>query len=433
MSRQTLLGLGFIGPALLATVMFFLLPVVLTVVFAFTNMSTSTGILGGDYQISESDLRRLPAAGVIDQTVTLLTGAGYAVQPDTLARFAADFGDSRAEELASLHDGARFDDRRAMERALKDLRREPLRKVRDRKTAAELFRVSILGQRFDNEAAFQTAITDLGVPQTDHAALTDAAYTGWTFTTQNFELLWELPATWRYALNTVIYVALTLTFNVSVGLFLALSTFYLPNRSAQTFRAIWFLPRILPPVLYVLMWQWLTWDQGFISAILRPFGVEPINWMRHTATHAWTFIVLINGCVGASLGMILFTSALRAIPQTQLYAAQVDGANRWQQVRHVLLPQMRWPILFITSYQTLSLLTSFEYILLATDGGPGRQTEVWALAAYHTALSNYGGNLEYGLGAAYALALVVIGILLSALYLRFFNFSALVAKPRIEQ
>ena len=61
MTRQTLLGLGFLSPALLAVMMFFLLPVVLTVVFAFTNMSTSTGILGGEYQISESDRRRLPA------------------------------------------------------------------------------------------------------------------------------------------------------------------------------------------------------------------------------------------------------------------------------------------------------------------------------------------------------------------------------------
>jgi len=433
MNRQTLLGLGFLSPALLAVVMFFLLPVVLTVVFAFTNMSTSTGILGGEYQISESDLRRLPAAGVREEAVEMLAGAGYAVRADTLALFAAEFGDKRAQELEALHGGDSFKDRRAMERALKDLRRDPIRSVRERKAAAELFRISILGQRFPTEAAFVEAITALGIPEADQAALTEAAYTGWTFTTQNFELLWELPATWRYALNSALYVVLTLAFNVGFGLFLALSTFYLPTRTAQTFRAIWFLPRILPPVLYVLMWQWLTWDQGFISAILRPFGIEPINWMRHTATHAWTFIVLINGCVGASLGMILFSSSLRAIPETQLFAAQVDGANRWQQVRFVLLPQMRWPILFITSYQTLSLLTSFEYILLATDGGPGRQTEVWALAAYHTALSNYGGNLEYGLGAAYALALVIIGILLSALYLRFFNFRDLVAKPRIEQ
>ena len=116
-----------------------------------------------------------------------------------------------------------------------------------------------------------------------------------------------------------------------------------------------------------------------------------------------------------------------------LQAAEVDGASRWQQVRWIILPQLRWPILFYTSYQTLSLLTSFEHTLLATDGGPGRGTEVWALAAYHTALNNYGGNLEYGFGSAYALILVIIGIALSLLYLRLFNFRELVSRPRIEQ
>jgi len=115
-----------------------------------------------------------------------------------------------------------------------------------------------------------------------------------------------------------------------------------------------------------------------------------------------------------------------------LYASEVDGANRWQQIWNIIIPQLRWPIMFTTAYQTLSLLTSFEYILLATNGGPGRSTEVWALAAYHTALQNYAGNLQYGLGATYALVLVIIGIIASLFYLKFFNFKDLVTKPRIE-
>ena len=101
-------------------------------------------------------------------------------------------------------------------------------------------------------------------------------------------------------------------------------------------------------------------------------------------------------------------------------------------MRRIILPQLRWPLLFVTSYQTLSLLTSFEYILLATDGGPGSATEVWSLAAYHTALNNYAGNLQYGYGATLALVLVIIGVAFSLLYLKIFNFDALVARPRIE-
>ena len=155
--------------------------------------------------------------------------------------------------------------------------------------------------------------------------------------------------------------------------------------------------------------------------------------MFDTTTNAWIFVILINGFVGASMGMIIFGSAIQAIPRPILHASAVDGASRWQQVRHIILPQLRWPLLFVTSYQTLSLLTSFEYILLSTDGGPGSTTEVWALAAYHAALQNYTGNLQYGYGAAMALFLVGAGIVLSLLYLRLFRFRAMLGRPRIEQ
>ncbi|MGB0708363.1 MAG: carbohydrate ABC transporter permease, partial [bacterium] len=149
--------------------------------------------------------------------------------------------------------------------------------------------------------------------------------------------------------------------------------------------------------------------------------------------NAWVFVVLINGFIGASMGMILFSSAITAIPKPLLYASEVDGANRWQQIRFIILPQLKWPILFVTVYQCLSLLTSFEQILLSTDGGPGSTTEVWALAAYHNALDNYWGNLQYGYGAALALVLVVIGVIMSFIFLRFFRFQELVRQPRIEQ
>ena len=427
-----LLGIGFLSPALIAVFFFFLLPVLLTVVFAFTNMSTSTGIMGGDYRIINDQLRSLSNSGVSAESIEKLETAGFKITEVGLVALAENFSEDTAEELREDYLGETFNARRDVERVLRGLD-DPIRKTRDRKAAADLFAVTIIGERYGSESSFRAALSSTGIDAADHDALVGVAYTGWAWTTDNFKLLLKLPSTLRFAMNTAFYVVCTLLFNIIFGLFLALSTFYLPAKLANTFRAVWFLPRILPPVLYVLMWRWFTWDDGFIATVTGWFGVPAQNWMMQSTTHAWTVVVLINGFVGASLGMILFSSAIKAIPTSMLYASEVDGANRWQQVRYIILPQMRWPILFMTSYQTLSLLTSFEYILLATDGGPGRGTEVWALAAYHTALNNYGGNLQYGLGAAYALALVFIGIILSVLYLRFFNFKELLSKPRIEQ
>lgn len=431
--RNHLLGIGFLAPAMLVAILFFLAPVLLTVLFSFTNMSTATGISGGDYMVSRSQIRSLEAQGISATTVEQLEAAGFQITEAGLALFAGDFGEDRAEELRDDHLGDTFDARRDLERILRNLDSDPIRSTRERKAAADLFAVTILAERFSSEAAFRQALETTGIDPADRDLLTEAAYTGWTWTSENFSLLFELPSTWRYAFNSAFYVTCTLLVSVGLALFLAIATFYLPQALANFFRSVWFLPRILPPVMFVLMWTWFTWDNGFIATVTGWFGIPPQNWMMQTSVHAWTVVILINGFVGASLGMILFSSAIKAIPTSMLYAAEVDGANRWQQVRYIILPQMRWPILFYTCYQTLSLLTSFEYILLATNGGPGSATETWSLAAFNIALSNYGGNLQYGLGSAFALILVLIGIVLSLAYLRLFNFKDLVSKPRIEQ
>lgn len=269
-------------------------------------------------------------------------------------------------------------------------------------------------------------ITTIGLSLTDLSTMTfrQPKWVG----LQNYRDLFGDPFIGKILGNTARYVLLTLLFNVGMGLALALFSTSIPTRYGNQVRALWLLPRILPPVVYVLIWQGLTREApfGLVSNVL---GISR-NWIT---AEPWSAIILANGLVGASFGMLIFTSAIRAIPQDLFFASAVDGATTAQTVRRVVLPMLRWPILFVTAYQTLSLLTSFEYILLLTQGGPGfYATTVWALHAYQLALSNYFGNVQFGLGAAMAAMLVVIGILVSLVYLRIFNFKDLVAEPKIE-
>jgi inositol-phosphate transport system permease protein len=204
------------------------------------------------------------------------------------------------------------------------------------------------------------------------------------------------------------------------------------RRTGGIFRALWLLPRISPSVVYALMWTWAAADApfGIINTLASPFGLEPRAWLN---TDPWLIIFLINGFVGASLGMLLFTSAIESIPVDLVRAARVDGAGAWQIVRRITLPLLKWPILFFFTYQSMSLLASYEYILLTTNGGPGLYgTEVWSLWAFHTALNSYFGNLQIGLGAAMAAILVLMALVVSFALLRLFRFSDLVAEPRIE-
>ena len=97
-------------------------------------------------------------------------------------------------------------------------------------------------------------------------------------------------------------------------------------------------------------------------------------------------------------------------------------------VWHITLPAIRWPISFITVYQTLSLLVSFEYIWLLTDGGPFYDTTVYALYVYKRAFESG----QYAYGATLALLLVIIGIAASLAMWRFLDMKRLLQEPRIE-
>ena len=430
------LGYIFIVPAVVLVVLFFLTPVVLTGVFSLTNMSTATGITGGSYQITPSILRQLGDQGFEQKILKRIGVESYTVSEKGLqSATKSDTKIELIEELRERHLGEKFANRRLFERFLKKLDNRP-RNVRTLKSTSPHFRKSLIKERFANKSELLLSLEemDLGLTQEQAEQLANASYTGWIWTGENFHKMFLLPETRQILLNTGFYVVSTLLlFNVGFALVLAVTTFYLPKGQAALFRALWFLPRITPSVLYVLLWKWLTWDTGFINAVVTNFGVTPRNWMLDTAANAWVTVIMINGFIGASMGMILFSSAITSIPKQMLYASEVDGANRWQQIRHIILPQIKWPILFVTVYQTLSLLTSFEQIFLSTDGGPGSSTEVWALSAYHSALDNYWGNLQYGYGAALALVLVVVGVIMSLIYLRFFRFNELVKPPRIEQ
>lgn len=422
----------FMLPAGICVALFYLIPVVLTLVFSFTTMGSDTGILGNRYVVSDAALGQLKAMGMDPSLVERLRQKVYAIDAAGLANIArVGAAPATIQEIARKLAGKTYQSEKALFVDLKRLRDRP-RSFTERKKIARALVQTLHNREFTSAQALRAALTavNIDVEQEQFNQILTATNTSWTWTLGNYRELVSSQFSGKILANTGFYVALTLLFNVGFALALALMTFYMPAGQAKFFRALWLVPRISPSVIYVLLWKWFTYDSGFLSHALGFFGAPHQNYLLE---YPWTFVIIINGMVGASMGLIIFSSAMHAIPKPMLYASQVDGAYPLQQVLRVILPQLRWPILFITCYQTMSLLTSFEYILLTTGGGPGfYTTEVWALHAFHSALSNYFGNFRYGYGATLSVVLVIIGITLSLFYLRFFNFRRLVADPPIE-
>ncbi len=239
---------------------------------------------------------------------------------------------------------------------------------------------------------------------------------------ENFRRLFSDPIIPRIARNTVIYVVFTCIFNVAFGFFLALLTTYFVEREniGLIFRSIWLLPRMTPSVIYIIMWQWFVspTEAGFVNQILHALGRPPQAWL---ARQPMPIVILVNGVIGASFGMIIFSAAIKSIPVDLIRAARVDGASDLAIVRRIIVPMLKWPIMFLTIWQTLSLLASYEYILLLTDGGPFYKSEVWSLNAYHRAFS----SLQFGYGASIALVLVIVGVIATIIMLKLFGFQRL--------
>jgi inositol-phosphate transport system permease protein len=249
------------------------------------------------------------------------------------------------------------------------------------------------------------------------------------FTVKNFERIVQRDARLPMVLlTTLVYVTATLfIFNVGLGALLAMTSTAIPERLGNFFRGLWLLPRMSPAVLYGILWIWIAdpSPSGLLNQVTGTFGLPPINLRNDFPLF---LVILANGVVGASFAMVILTSSVRSIPSHLANAARVDGASEWGVLRHVVAPALSQPIRFITIYQALSLMTTYEYILLITGGGPVYDSTPYALYIYRRAFENG----AYAYGAALALGLMVIGIAFTLLQWRITNMRSTFAAPKIE-
>ncbi len=246
------------------------------------------------------------------------------------------------------------------------------------------------------------------------------------FTLQNFERIVQRDARIPMVLlTTLIYVTATLfIFNVGLGALLAMTSTAIPDRLG---RGLWLLPRMSPAVLYGILWIWIAdpTASGLLNQVTGVFGLPPINLRNDFPLF---LVILANGVVGASFAMVILTSSIRSIPSHLANAARVDGASEWGVLRYVVAPALSQPIRFITIYQALSLMTTYEYILLITGGGPVYDSTPYALYIYRRAFENG----AYAYGAALALGLMVIGVVITFIQWRITNMSSTFTAPKIE-
>lgn len=202
---------------------------------------------------------------------------------------------------------------------------------------------------------------------------TPKTYVGW----RNFENLVNLPEVGKALWNTLFYTIGVLPFSLIVPIAIAIATDNIGRRSRNVYRALIFLPMIMAPVAVSSVWRWILHPtNGILNQTLQSlFGLsEPIRFFTDEKWAIWS-ITFITGWKLIGFSTLIFSAAMTNINKEYIEAARMDRANRWQIIRHVILPLLSPTILFMAMLSTLFASEwSFSYINVLTQGGPVNST-----------------------------------------------------------
>jgi ABC-type sugar transport system permease subunit len=187
-------------------------------------------------------------------------------------------------------------------------------------------------------------------------------------------------------------------------------------RGWRQYRAIVFLPYILPATAIGLTFSYLLQRNGVLNTLLRDIGLGALAFDWLGSAH-WV-VASIGGVVvwqQFGFGVVVFTAALLSLPGEVTEAARLDGASWWQLQRMILMPQIRGIIEFFMVLEAITVLSQvFNYVYVLTGGGPGNASSVMEFYIWKNGFSL--GSV----GTASTVAVMLLGVagVLIAIYMR---------------
>ncbi len=158
---------------------------------------------------------------------------------------------------------------------------------------------------------------------------------------------------------------------------LALGLALLLNRQMRgmvVYRTLFFMPVIFPMSLIAVVWTliYAPGPDGMMNGLLETvsFGIwEPMDFL-HNRWWALPAVMVLSVWQGMGFQMVILLAGLQAIPETLYEAAALDGAGRWARFRHVTLPQLRNPLIFVVLVTAILSFRVFDQVRIMTRGGP---------------------------------------------------------------
>ena len=227
---------------------------------------------------------------------------------------------------------------------------------------------------------------------------------------EHFRALWSDRFFWIALSNSLKYILVVPVLQFS-SILLAIAV----NRRLRGiawFRAAYYLPVITSIVVVGLLWRWLYEQDGIINYMLLALGLieRPISWLGNPDLALYS-VMFVTFWKGLGYYMVIYLAGLQTISPEYEEAALIDGAGRWQVLRHVTLPLLRPSILVASTISTIAALKIFEEVYVMTGGGPIFRTFTMFFYIFDVGFQKF----DFGYAAALAVVLAVGIMIMSAL------------------
>ena len=233
----------------------------------------------------------------------------------------------------------------------------------------------------------------------------------------NFIAVLADPQLGTAVVNTAYFALLALIFGYPIPLIVAVLMSEVRRRRGL-YSALAYLPVVVPPVVAALLWKRFfdASPHGVFNTIIGWVGIPPQPWIQ-SASSAMPSIVLEATWAAAGGTIIIYLAALTSVAPELYDAAEVDGANIWQKIWHVTLPQLRGVLLVTFILQIIGTAQVFLEPFLITGGGPVNSTLTILQLIYRYAFTNSIGG-DYGKATALSIMLAVVLAIFSFIYFR---------------
>lgn len=214
--------------------------------------------------------------------------------------------------------------------------------------------------------------------------------------------------------RNIAYVILVVSFNFLIGFGMAFICSRYEFFGNKLLRFIIVLPMLLIPTSAGVLWRFMyNSEVGFINSILSLLHLSRVDWLVNTKL-ALLSVIITDIWAWTPWMFLILLSGIEGLDKDVLDAANVDGANNLQIIKHVILP-MIWPIVLIAvSLKSIETFRTFDYVWIMTSGGPGSASDITSTFIYKKAFK----HMQYGFASALSLIVLVIVAILAVFLVR---------------